>query len=105
MLHSFPFQGTLPDMPHYSCTLTQTDVYVASVFPCHTVGRVGALDPGEMLEPQHDPNQILERVIDTKVVEPDVVTNVETLNRRITDNPPLPEQVRNEDVRTSTDDI
>ena len=92
-------------MPHYSCTLTQTDVYVASVFPCHTVGRVGALDPGEMLEPQHDPNQILERVIDTKVVEPDVVTNVGTLNRRITDNPPLPEQVRNEDVRTSTKDI
>ena len=63
--------------------------HVASVFPCHTVGRVGALDPGEMLEPQHDPNQILERVIDTRVVEPDAFTNVETLNRKITDNPPI----------------
>ena len=87
MLHSFSFQGT--DMPHYSYTLTQPDVYVASVFPCHTVGRVGALDPGEMLEPQHDPNQILERIIDTRVVEPDAFTNVETLNRKITDNPPI----------------
>jgi hypothetical protein len=63
--------------------------YVASVFPCHTVGRAGALDPGEMQEPQHDPNQILERFIDTRVVEPDVFTNVETLNRKITDNPPI----------------
>ena len=76
-------------MPHYSYTLTQTGVSVAAVFPCHTVGRVGALDPGEMLEPQHDPNQILERVIDTRVVEPDAFTNVETLNRKITDNPPI----------------
>ena len=75
-------------MPHYSYTLTQTDVSVAAVFRCHTVGRVGALDPGEMLEPQHDPNQILERVIDNRVVELDAFTNVETLNRKITDKPP-----------------